>query len=130
MIVPVKGVLKMAEKKYLTPGGTVSGGTIDADCESAQLFDKVRVGTLGVYFREGFRVKHVPYTALERAFIRVQEVNGRLCCGKAVFAYFRLVFVVNGKEWADVISEDEKAMDDALAEIAARSPATAIGFVK
>jgi hypothetical protein len=47
-----------------------------------------------------------------------------------VFAYYRLVLVVDGKEWGDIMSEDEKAMDDALAAIAARSSATAIGFVK
>ena len=69
-------------------------------------------------------------SGLERAFIRIQEVNGRFCCGKAVFAYYRLVLVVDGKEWGDIMSEDEKAMDDALAAIAARSSATAIGFVK
>ena len=83
-----------------------------------------------MYYRDGFRIKYVPYSALERAFIRIQEVNGRMCCGRAVFAYYRLVLVVGGKEWGDIMSEDEKAMDEALAEIAQRSPATAIGFVK
>lgn len=120
----------MAEKKFSSPSGPVSDAAITADYDGAQRFDKVLVGSLGVYYRDGFKIKYVPYTALERAFIRVQEVNGRMCCGKAVFSYFRLVFVVRGKEWGDAISEDEKAMDDALAAIARRSPATAIGFVK
>ena len=120
----------MAEKKFSSPAGAVCDAAVAADFDSAQRFDKVLVGALGVYYRDGFKIKYVPYAALERAFIRVQEVNGRLCCGKAVFAYFRLILVVAGKEWGDVMSEDEKAMDDALAEIARRSPATAIGFVK
>ncbi|MBR0208591.1 MAG: hypothetical protein IJQ43_06830 [Oscillospiraceae bacterium] len=120
----------MADKKFYSPAGPVTDAAVTADQKSAERFDKVLVGSLGVYYRDGFRIKYVPYSALERAFIRVQEVNGRLCCGKAVFAYFRLVLVVGGREWGDVISEDEKAMDDALAAIARRSPATAIGFVK
>ena len=71
------------------------------------------------------------YTLLERVFIRIQEVNGRMCCGNTVFAYYRLVFVVNGKEIADTISEDEKAMDDALALIKANAPASlAIGVAE
>ncbi len=120
----------MPEKKFYSPDGAVTDAAVAADFEGAAKFDKVLVGALGVYYRDGFRTKYVPYPLLERAFIRVQEVNGRLCCGRAVFAYFRLVLVVDGKEWGDVMSEDEKAMDDALAAIAARSSATAIGFVK
>ena len=120
----------MSDKKFTTPSGSVSDPAATADYDSAQRFDKVLVGSLGVYYRDGFKTKYVPYPMLERAFIRVQEVNGRMCCGKAVFHYFRLVIVVGGKEWGDVISEDEKATDDALAEIANRSPSTAIGFVK
>ena len=120
----------MADKKFYSPSGVITDGAVAADFENAASFDKALVGALGVYYRDGFRTKFVPYPSLERAFIRVQEVNGRLCCGRAVFAYFRLVLVVGGKEWGDVMSEDEKAMDDALAAIAQRSPATAIGFVK
>ena len=120
----------MSEKKFTAPSGTLSDAALAADYESALRFDKVLVGVQGVYYRDGFKLKFVPYDALERAFIRIQEVNGKLCCGKATFAYYRLILVVGGKEWGDIISEDEKAMDDALAAIAARSPSTAIGFVK
>ena len=120
----------MSEKKFHSHAGAVSDGAVQADFDSATKFDKAFVGALGVYYRDGFKTKYVPYPALERAFIRIQEVNGRFCCGKAVFAYYRLVLVVDGKEWGDIMSEDEKAMDDALAAIAARSSATAIGFVK
>ena len=120
----------MADKKFFSPSGVVTDAAVAADFAGAAKFDKALVGGLGVYYRDGFKIKYVPYSALERAFIRIQEVNGRLCCGKAVFAYFRLILVVNGREWGDVISEDEKAMDEALAAIAQRSPATAIGFVK
>ena len=131
MILKMKlGGIRMSEKKFTAPSGVVSDAAVTADFDAAQRFDKVLVGSLGVYYRDGFKTKYVPYAQLERAFIRVQEVNGRMCCGKAVFHYFRLVFVVGGKEWGDVISEDEKATDDALSEIARRSPATAIGFVK
>lgn len=120
----------MADKRFFSPSGAVCDAAVESDFDRAERYDKVFAGALGVYYRDGFRFKYVPYPALERAFIRVQEVNGRLCCGRAVFAYFRLVLVVGGREWGDVMSEDEKAMDDALAAIARRSPSTAIGFVK
>lgn len=120
----------MAEKRFTSPSGVVTDAAVTADYESAAPFDTALVGALGVYYRDGFKTKFVPYSSMERAFIRVQEVNGRLCCGSAVFTYFRLILVVNGKEWGDIMSEDEQAMDDALAAIAQRSPDTAIGFAK
>lgn len=124
------GGIAMTEKKFYSPVGTVTDASVASDYESASKYDKAFIGALGVYFQDGFKTKYVPYSALERAFIRIQEVNGRFCCGKAVFAYFRLILVVGGKEWGTIMSEDEKAMDDALAAIAERSPSTAIGFVK
>ena len=118
----------MADKKIFAVKGAAVPQDASADYEAAQVFDKVRVGRLGVYYRDGFRTKIVPYDYMDRAFIRVQEVRGRMCCGETTFAYFRLVFVHGSKEIADVISENEQAMDDALACIQELAPQVAIGF--
>ena len=118
----------MAEKKFAGVNGTVESTEVSSDFEAAEKFDKVRVGKLGVYFRDGMRTRYLAYGDFERVFIRVQEVNGRMCCGSAVFHYFRLVFVRGGKEIVDVMSEDEQAMDQALAKIHELSPDTLIGF--
>ena len=120
----------MADKKFAGVNGTVNSAEVAEDFAAAQQFDKVRVGKLGVYFKEGFRIRYLSYQDFDRVFIRVNEVDGKLCCGKSTFQYFRLVFVRDGKEFTDVISEDEKAMDDALAQIKAACPEMAIGFVK
>lgn len=120
----------MAEKKFSGVGGVVSSPEVGMDYESAPVFDKVRVGSLGVYFRDGLKIRFIAYEKMERAFLRIQEVNGKLCCGKATFAYFRLVFVVDGREYADAISEDEQAMRSALEQIRLSAPSVAIGYVK
>ena len=119
----------MSGKKYVGLNGPLESPELDADFEAAQTFDKVRVGKRGVYFRDGFRTRFLDYSLLERVFIRVQSVNGRLCCGTANFEYYRLVFLHNGKEVADVMSEKEKEMDEALARIGQLAPGIAIGFV-
>ena len=118
----------MAEKKFAGVNGVVVSQDVSADYEGAKAFDKVRVGDLGVYFRDGLKTRYIPYDYLERVFIRIQEVRGKMCCGQTIFAYYRLVFVHEGKEYADVISESEKAMDEALALIAQKAPDLAIGF--
>ena len=117
----------MAEKKFAGLTGTVDSPEVNADFETAELFDKVRVGRLGVYYRDGFKTKFVDYPSMERVFIRIQEVNGRMCCGNATFAYYRLVFLCGGKEIADVMSEKEAAMDAALAKIHDMAPQIPIG---
>ena len=117
----------MAEKKFSGPTEGLSPAALTADYEQARHFDTLRVGTLGVYYRDGFRVKAIPYRRMERVFIRVQEVRGKLCCGQTFFAYFRMVFVVDGKEICDNISEDEAAMDAALARIRELAPEVPTG---
>ena len=98
--------------------GRITDPAVAEEYESAGRFDKVRVGDTGVFFPYNLSIKYIPYKYIDRVFIRINEVNGKLCCGKATFQYFRLVFVRDGKEFIDVISENEKAMDDALAAIA------------
>ena len=118
----------MAEKKFAGINGAVVSPEVSADYEAAAVFDKVKVGKLGVYFRDGFKVRFMDYTLLERVFIRIQEVNARVCCGSTCFAYYRLVLVHDGKEYADIPSESEKAMDGALARMHELSPGLAVGY--
>lgn len=117
-------------KKFFSYDGPVESRELAADYDAASQFDKLRVGKLGVYFKDGLKLRHIPFRQMDRAFIRVHEVNGSLCCGSTIFQYFRLVFVCGGKEYADIISEDEAAMDEALSLIRSMSPGTEIGFVQ
>ena len=118
----------MAGKKFSSLHGIVDTQEVNSDYEGSKVFDNLRVGSLGVYFRDGLRIKHIPYDCMDRAFIRVQENTARMCCGRADFSYFRMVFVHDGKEFDECLSESRKAMDGALAELAAHGIAT--GFVK
>ena len=120
----------MAEKRFSGPVEGLDPAALAADYERAERFDKLRVGTLAVYYRDGFRVKAVPYSCMERAFIRVQQVRGRMCCGEAAFFYYRLVFLVDGKEICDNMSENEKAMDAALARLHEMAPEVPVGVAK
>ena len=88
----------MAEKKFATPDGAVQSAELTADYERARKFDAVRVGKLGVYYRSGLKTVFLAYLTLERVFIRIQEVNGRMCCGSTTFAYYRLVLIRGGKK--------------------------------
>lgn len=120
----------MAEKKFAGLTGTIENVEVAADFDCAVKYERVKVGKLGVYYKDGLKTRFIPYASMERAFIRVQEVNGRLCCGNTTFAYYHLIFIVNGKECGDILSESEKTMKDALAAIAEAAPELAIGVAK
>ena len=120
----------MADKKFYSPDGKIESSELAADFEAAKLFDKIKVGRLGVYYRDTLKLKYLPYSFIQRAFIRIHEANGRMCCGNTTYRYFTLVFVHDGKEYGNVISEKEAVMDDALSYIHKTSPQIAIGFVK
>ena len=120
----------MAEKKFSGPIEGLDPAALAADYENGELFEKLRLGRLAVYYREGFRVKAIPYEKMERAFIRVQQVRGRMCCGETAFVYFRMVFLVGGRELAEYLSEDEKAMDAALARLHELAPQVPVGVEK
>ena len=113
--------------KFSTPEGKIDTPEVNADYETASRFEKTRVGVLGVFFPSGFGTKFIPYFYIDQAFIRIHEVDGKLCCGKATFYYYRIVFVHNGKEFADIMSENEKLTDEALSAIGRAAPQIKIG---
>ena len=114
--------------KFSSPDGRQDTPELNADYEAALRFEKTRVGKFGVFFPSGFGIRFIPYSAIDRAFIRVHEVDGKLCCGKATFYYYRLVFAHDGKEFADILSENETVMDDCLAAIGKAAPQITIGI--
>ena len=57
----------MAEKRFFGPVEGLDPAALAADRDSAAVFDKLRVGRLAVYYRDGFRVKAIPYSRMERA---------------------------------------------------------------
>ncbi len=114
-------------KKFYDISGVHGCAVLEQDYTAAEQFDNVYVGDIGVYYRDGFRIKHIPYDYMERVFLRIQEVNGKLCCGSTVFQYFRLVFVCGGREIADDISENESAYRAALEKIKEKAPGLKFG---
>ena len=113
--------------KLSSSKGRLESAELTADYEQAETFEKTHVGKLGIYYPSGFGTRYVSYEELEQAFIRIHEVDGKLCCGSATFYYYRLVLVVNGKENVDILSENEELMDQALAAIAKNAPNVKIG---
>lgn len=87
---------------------------------------KLKLDAEAVHFRTGFKSISLPYGELERAFLRVREASGKMCCGTACFADYYLVLVSGGKELAELRMEKEDS-EAALRLISEKSPQTVIG---
>ena len=87
------------------------------DYNSAEEIGRVRLGKLGLYYRDLGRKYYVPYEYIDRRFTRVNVVEPD---DSPAYFYFRLILVHDGKEFANLIFEKEEDVNkihDRLQEI-------------
>lgn len=104
----------MAKTRFYTSAGVETSPEIAADYAAAPGFDRVKVGTLGVYATQTIRTHFYPYSELDRAFIRIYEGTARLCCGSLGYNYTSLVLEKGDKQLAEIYTENESALRAAL----------------
>ena len=87
------------------------------DYNSAEEIGRVRLGKLGLYYRDLGRKYYVPYEYIDRRFTRVNVVEPD---DSPAYFYYRLILVHDGKEFANLIFENEEDVNkihDRLQEI-------------
>ena len=87
------------------------------DYNSAEEIGRVRLGKLGLYYRDLGRKYYVPYEYIDRRFTRVNVVEPD---DSPAYFYYRLILVHDGKEFANLIFEKEEDVNkihDRLQEI-------------
>ena len=96
------------------------------DYNAAEAIGRVRLGKLCLYYRDLGRKYYVPYDYIQRSFTRISEVQPD---DSPAYFYYRLILVHDNAEFANLIFNEEKEADDALAKLAARCPDMAVGYV-
>ena len=100
------------------------------DYKEADIVGKVKVGEIGLYYKDFPRTFCIPLKDIDRIFTRINGCNSRMCCGQASFEYYRLIVVKAGKEIANIIfGEDESVLERAEALIQERRPEIKIGYI-
>jgi hypothetical protein len=87
------------------------------DYGSAEEIGRVRLGGLGLYYRDLGRKYYVPYEYIDRRFTRVSVVEPD---DSPAYFYYRLILVHGEKEFANLIfekEEDVKRIHERLQEI-------------
>lgn len=90
---------------------------------------KIKLEDSRLVYKKGFKWHTVPYSSIINAYMRIEEVNGRLCCGVASFdMHFLMLKTASGLIKIELESKNiVKAMLDALHS---RNPQIEIGYRK
>ena len=93
---------------------------LDREFSAAWEAGRVRLGESCLFFPKFSGTTYLPYSQIVNAYLRQEEVNANLCCGRANFDQFFLM--VRGQ----VLSKEKGK--EALALLAAANPAIEIGY--
>ena len=96
------------------------------DYTAAEEIGRVRLGTLGLYYRDLGRKYFVPYEYIDRRFTRVNIVEPD---DSPAYFYYRLILVHGEKEFANLIFEKEEEVDNIHARLQEIRPEIAFGYI-
>ena len=80
---------------------------LDEEFQSAEVYEKIRAGKNHIFWKSGLRWHVIPLEGLQRIYRRVEQVQGRLCCGGQNFIIHWLVLVLpDGEELVLHVGDD------------------------
>ena len=109
---------------------TLTDEELTAESEKACTVGKVKLGEQVALFSRFAGGSYMPYSEMVNAYVRQEEVNAKLCCGRANFDQFFLMLLgSDGVLRKHQVNTKEDALA-ALDIIALRNPDTQIGYRK
>lgn len=91
---------------------------------------RIRLRNNDIEYKKGFKWYTLPYAEIRQAYLRIEEVNGRLCCGVASFDMFFLMLKTNGGELLKIEATSKDIVKQMLEEIRKKNEKTEIGYKK
>lgn len=76
---------------------------------------KVNITENGIEAKGLFSQKLIPFDGISNAFLRVEEIEAKVCCGRANFDRIYLVLINHGKE--EILEMETKAQVKHILEI-------------
>ncbi len=111
---------KGVDKKYIKDEAHI------ADFKAARKIGRVSIGELCLYYRDLGVKYYVPYEYIDRSFTRISECQPD---DSPAYYYYRLILVHDGKEFANLIFNEEKDVDEIHAILKEKHPGIAHGYV-
>ena len=91
---------------------------------------KIKLQEQEITYKKGLKWYTLPYTKIAQAYLRVEEVTGRLCCGVAnIDMYFLVLRTVDG-ELIKTEASSKENVKEMLEILKEKNTAIEIGYKK
>ncbi|MCM1040059.1 MAG: hypothetical protein NC434_12120 [Ruminococcus sp.] len=91
---------------------------------------KIHLRDQDIEYKKGFKWYTIPYESIKQAYLRIEEVNGRLCCGVASFDMFFLMIKTADDELLKIEATSKDIVKEMLEEIRKKNDRVEIGYYK
>lgn len=91
---------------------------------------KIKLGEQELTYRRGFKWHTLPYEEITHAYLRIEEVKGRLCCSVANFDMHFLMLKTSAGELLKLEASSQEIVKRMLDELKEKNPNVSIGFKK
>lgn len=99
--------------------------------EDDEMEDKrIRLNDQELVYKKGFKWNTIPYDEILQAYLRIEEVNGRLCCGVANFDMYFLVLKTRSDDLIKIEAESKDIVKEILEQLKQKNHEIEIGFKK
>ena len=102
-------------KQYRYSAG--ADAALDTEYSEASRYGDIKLGTGHLFWKPMFRWHVIALSQVQRIFRRIQDVQGRLCCGGRTFRMEKLVLILpDGSELELYVGDDAGKEAAALME--------------
>lgn len=108
----------------------LSEDRLEQDLRGAVKLGKLLMGKENLYFSRFAGGTFLPISQIRHAYLRIEEVKARVCCGIANFDQTYLMILGADDKLRKYLVSDKEAGQQALDHIAALNPETKIGYYK
>ena len=91
---------------------------------------RIKLQEQEVEYKKGFKWYILPYEDIVQAYLRVEEVNGKLCCGVASFDMFFLMMKTREEELIKVEATSKELVKELLEVLKEKNAGLEMGYKK
>lgn len=91
---------------------------------------RIRLEENELTYKKGFKWYNMPYTEIRQAYLRIEEVKGRLCCGVANFDMYFLMLKMPDDKLVKIEMTSGDLVKEALEVLKQKNESIEIGFKK
>lgn len=91
---------------------------------------KVHITDQTVEYKKGFKWLSLPYTEIIQAYMRIEEVNSKVCCGTANFDMHFLMLKTRSEELLKIPTSSRILTERMLESLRTINPDIKIGYKK